>query len=398
MNWTTPADIRIQALRLWDKGKILASLVNRETLFPYRLALKSPKSAEFSGNFAAARAWIDDLQQGEKRGYRIVWKEIDHRLLGRNRVPGEIWIDSFESALALIGKKNETLIFKRILDETGRRLPALLPWLERRPLRALEAAGIWTHVLDVLIWVRNHPRSGLYLRQVDIPGLNTKFIERNRGLLSDLLDATLPPEAICSPSSGVSGFCRRYGFRDKAPRIRFRVLDPRQAIFPCGDQDITVTEETFSSLNLNNRRVFITENETNFLALPPAPNSLAVFGAGYGFESLASAHWLHECTIHYWGDIDTHGFAILDQLRAAFPHAQSLLMDRDTLMQHRAHWVQEPKPQKHDLPRLTDPESRLYDDLRYDRLGPSIRLEQELIGFSWVEQALKRLYNPTARS
>jgi hypothetical protein len=62
------------------------------------------------------------------------------------------------------------------------------------------------------------------------------------------------------------------------------------------------------------------------------------------------------------------------------------------------HWVQEPKPQKHDLPRLTDPESRLYDDLRYDRLGPSIRLEQELIGFSWVEQALKRLHNPTARS
>jgi hypothetical protein len=192
VNWTTPAGIRTQALRLWDKGKILASLVNRQALFPHRLALKSPKSAEFSGDFAAARAWIDDLQQGEKRGYRIVWKEIDHRLLGRNRVPGEIWIDSFESALALIGKKNETLIFKRILDETGRRLPALLPWLERQPLRALEAAGIWTHVLDVLIWVRNHPRSGLYLRQVDIPGLNTKFIERNRGLLSELLDATLP--------------------------------------------------------------------------------------------------------------------------------------------------------------------------------------------------------------
>ncbi len=391
MNWTTPAGIRKQALRLWDKGTLLASLVNLEDLFPYRLALKAPTSAELCGEFAAARAWIDDLQKGEKRGYRIVWKEIDHRLLGRNRVPGEIWIDSLDHALALSGKRNEAQVFKRIMNETSRRLPVLLPWLERRPLRALEAAEIWTHLMDVLGWIQNNPRSGLYLRQVDIAGLDTKFIERHRGLLSELLDIALPLEAVCSDSTGVAGFCRRYGFRNKASRVRFRILDPGQAIFSSGDQDITVTEETFSCLNLRNRHVFITENETDFLALPQANDSLAIFGAGYGFESLAAAHWLHDCTIYYWGDIDTHGFAILDQLRTIFPHAKSLLMDRDTLMQHRAHWVTESKPHKRDLPRLTDPESRLYDDLRYDRLGPGIRLEQELIGFAWVERALQRL-------
>ena len=33
-------------------------------------------------------------------------------------------------------------------------------------------------------------------------------------------------------------------------------------------------------------------------------------------------------------DIDTHGFAILDPLRANFPQAQSFLMDRDTLPAH----------------------------------------------------------------
>ena len=32
------------------------------------------------------------------------------------------------------------------------------------------------------------------------------------------------------------------------------------------------------------------------------------------------------------GDIDTHGFAILDTLRARFDHVESFLMDRDTLM------------------------------------------------------------------
>src|ERR1022692_4377837 len=36
----------------------------------------------------------------------------------------------------------------------------------------------------------------------------------------------------------------------------------------------------------------------------------------------------------YWGDIDTYGFHILDRLRVLFPDVQSLLMDRDTLLEH----------------------------------------------------------------
>ncbi len=43
---------------------------------------------------------------------------------------------------------------------------------------------------------------------------------------------------------------------------------------------------------------------------------------------LAQADWLARCQVSYWGDIDTHGFAILDQLRTYIPHAHSLLMDR----------------------------------------------------------------------
>ena len=73
--------------------------------------------------------------------------------------------------------------------------------------------------------------------------------------------------------------------------------------------------DTKTAAALPARRVFITENETNFLAFPPAADAMVVFGAGYGWEALARASWLHRCQLHYWGDIDTHGFAILDQLR-----------------------------------------------------------------------------------
>lgn len=64
------------------------------------------------------------------------------------------------------------------------------------------------------------------------------------------------------------------------------------------------------------------------------PRAMVIFGAGYGFDNLAEARWLGMLEIHYWGDIDTHGFAILNQLRKYFPHAQSLLMDRETLLAH----------------------------------------------------------------
>ena len=42
--------------------------------------------------------------------------------------------------------------------------------------------------------------------------------------------------------------------------------------------------------------------------------------------------WLRRCAVHYWGDIDTHGFAMLARARRALPQTESLLMDRDTLL------------------------------------------------------------------
>ena len=118
---------------------------------------------------------------------------------------------------------------------------------------------------------------------------------------------------------------------------------------------------------------------------------LLIFGAGYGFEVLDRAAWLQHCRVHYWGDIDTHGFAILDQLRAHLPDARSIMMDRSTLLAFEAHWGVEQRPTRRDLERLNADERALYDDLRDNRIRPKLRLEQEHIGFGWVERALAEL-------
>ncbi len=390
--WTTTTELRAQVLRRWDKGELLAELVAPGELFPLRLSLRGPTSSELSERFDEVRAWAAGLKQGHGAGCRLVLREVRHRVIGQNSLPSEAWVDTLDDALRFIGKARDARALRAVLDATQGQ-PSLLPWLQRQPLRGLALAEAWPRLLDVVAWLQAHPRPGVYLRQVDLPGIHSKFIEAQRGVLSELLDLALPAAAIDTTASGVPQFAQRYGFRDKPLRVRLRFLDPEQpAWVPGTDADYTVSQEAFARLAPAAERVFITENEINFLAFPPSAGSLVIFGAGYGFDAMAQAAWLRQCALHYWGDIDSHGFAILDQLRAHFPHAQSFLMDRDTLFVHQAQWTTEPQPTQRDLSRLNDDERRLYDDLRWRRLRDEpVRLEQERIGFGVVERAVAAL-------
>jgi hypothetical protein len=389
--WTTAAELRAQLMRRWDKGELLAEIVAPGDLFPLRLSLRGPTSSELSERFDEVRNWAVELQQSA--GGRLVMREVRHRVIGQNSLPGEAWVDTLDDALRLIGKTRDARTFQVLLAATRQRQPALLAWLVQQPLRALALAAIWRQLLDVVDWLQTHPRPGVYLRQVDLPGIHSKFIEAQRGVLAEWLDLTLPPAAIDSTANGAAKFARRYGFRDKPLRVRLRFLDPEhRAWVPGADADYTVSQEAFAKLAPDAQRVFITENEINFLAFPAAAGSLVVFGAGYGFEAIAQAAWLQRCDLHYWGDIDTHGFAILDQLRAHFPQVQSFLMDRDTLLEHQAQWTSEPQPTQRDLPRLNGQERLLFDDLRWRRLRDEpLRLEQERIAFGRVERAVAAL-------
>lgn len=396
--WTSAAELRAQVLRLWEQGRLLAGLVEDAGLFPLRLRLKAPSSAELSERFDEARAWSRALQH-EAQGCRLVMREVRHRVIGHNAVPAGAWIDSLDDALRFIGKAAAARRFAALVAATRSRVPALLPWLQANALRALALDEPWPRLLDVVAWLQAHPRPGIYLRQLDLPGVHGKFVEEHAAVLCELFDRALPPQAIdAGVPGGATNLARRYGFRGKPVRLRLRLLDAGRSLLGTGaDEDITLDQASFARIAPAASRVFVTENEVNFLAFPRLHDALVIFGAGYGFEALAAARWLHERTIHYWGDIDTHGFAILDQLRARFAHVESFLMDRDTLLAHRASWTDEPQPVLRELPLLTPAERALYDELRWKRLadGRQVRLEQERIGFHWLEQALAAVGAPT---
>lgn len=390
MKWTGPIELRAQIKKRWDSGELLASFVTGESLFPLRLVLKTPTSNEMSAHFDEVRSWVAELRLMPH--CRVEMREFKHRVFGANSVPQEVWIDSVEDAMALIGKQRDVARFTVLAELTRKRQPHLLDWLAKRPLRALELIDEWNRLLEIVTWLQQHPRPDVYIRQLDIPGVHSKFIEAHRGVLAELLDIVLPPAAIDFSVSGVSQFAKRYGFSDKPARIRFRVLDTEHALLRGNYmQDITLDAASFARLDSRISRVFMTENEINYLAFPQVKDSMVIFGAGYGFEMLRKAEWLSRCQIHYWGDIDTHGFAILDQLRSQFDHVESFLMDRNTLLSFETLWGEEEKQTLRDLARLKPEEKALYDDLRDNRIRKNLRLEQERIGFGWVESALSQL-------
>ncbi|HEU0198724.1 MAG TPA: Wadjet anti-phage system protein JetD domain-containing protein [Nevskiaceae bacterium] len=395
MSWTTARDLKARLTRLWDRGELLRDAITGETRFPLRLSITSPTAADITERFDAVREWAGSLASA--RPLLLDWKTVHHRVQGAQKLPAVAWIDSIDDAVDWLGKNREWNVFLQLIAVTRQHNPVLLDWLARRPLKALELEKQWRRLLAVVDWMQAHPQPGIFLRQVDVPGVHSKFIEARRGVLAELFDLALPPDAANVQHTGATQFAVRYGFLDKPARIRFRILDPGfQLMAGTRCPDITLDAANFSQLSLGIRRVLITENEINFLALPQAPGTLAIFGSGYGWEALAPARWLERCAIHYWGDIDTHGFAILDQLRGHFGHVQSLLMDRATLEAHRAFWGREDQPQRAALHHLTPEEGRLYDDLRDNRLGDQLRLEQEQLGFDWVMDAIRRLPHVSA--
>ncbi len=392
MPWTSTADLRVQTQKLWDRGVLLSELVNRQnessTSFPLRLRLQCPATSDLSSRFGEVRDWAEGLRSGAVY-YRLVERDARSPVLGSNRIPCEVWLDTMAEAFALIGKTKDAARFAEQVRATQSLQPELLPWLAKRSHAALALDKDWLRLLGVVGWLKAHPRPGIYLRQVDFAGVDSKFMESHRSELAELFDLALPLDAIDESAKGASQFCQRYGFLDKPMRIRFRLLDIPSTGYGA---DITVTQTVFEQLDVPASHVFITENEVNFLAFPKVPNAMVIFGGGFGgLERLRNCAWLHHRSVHYWGDMDTHGFAMLNQLRAYLPQAQSLMMNEATLMMHAERWGHEPQAQQRDLLRLTVDERSVYDILRDNSIRAGLRLEQERIGFGWVQQSLLAL-------
>ena len=375
--WTTPDDIAARVRRRWDDGLLLRADANGDLFEPIQVPLRGPKPSQVGDDIAAAREWVAALDASgrDDRRYTLQWQWIGGRKIGRNRLPTHAVVSSFEQAWALLGVTTSVNCLDEILP-LAQQHPTVREWVLAHPHRALALAPEMPQLIAAYVWLDSQRGSRRYLREISARGVDTKFAERHRPELAAMLDV--------SPTA--AGFLAGLGLRYKPGLVRLR---PALSLgLPDPLTELAVRAEELAQLAVEPRVAVIVENEITYLSVDVPEGGVVIWGKGFEVDSVARLRWLADADVLYWGDIDTHGFAILNRLRAWLPRARSVLMDRETLLAHRDRWVTEDRPARSVLRRLTPDEQALYSSLVVDGLGERVRLEQERIDWHWVEQRL----------
>lgn len=340
--------------------------------------LHPPTEWEALGHTEAAAGWVREWHTSGAPG--LLWERRRWASVGAQDVPVRVrlddpvtlarfagvlprWRTAVERATALLAVAGGTTA-----------TPATTPAREavRRSLGVVVALDVanFEGLRGVLTFLRENPASGMFVRQLPIRGVDTKWIGVHRSLVTGLHTAfTGRPDLGLAPMPG---------------GVRVRFLDPGLA--PGGLTDVTAPIGEWNRWEMSPDIVLVVENLETVVAMPPMAGAVVVHGSGYAVDRLEQIGWVRAARILYWGDLDSHGFAILHRIRSHLPHVESVLMDAETLRSHRDLWVTEPAPFAGELRLLTGEEAAALADLR---AHGNVRLEQERIEWATALAALR---------
>jgi hypothetical protein len=378
-----PEDIRESLTRRFNNQH--RNWLNQQGEWPLVMPLGSPTENDVEQNVGGIRAWVNAWSDWRGIG-EITWEDRQWPRLGRQRIPTSFRLASSEHVATIIGQQVRWALARERQERLISQWPILtghsvLP--RYFDVLADYSGADFERLLSLMLWLECNPRSGMYLRQLPIEGLDTKWIERRKGLVTDL---------VCAIRGEFKerDFFAACGLRAPRHRIRVRLLcsDLRNCVG--GLEDLEAPLEQIVALPLTPTAAIIVENLETGLALPDLPGVVALMKLGLAVGVLDVVPWLRGIAALYWGDIDTHGYTILAHARRALPNLASILMDKETLFNYRKLWVNEPMQNvSADVSRLKGHERLVYEGLRSQDWGRNIRLEQERIPWACALETVK---------
>jgi hypothetical protein len=301
--------------------------------------------------------------------------------VGKQQLPDALLVDGPDTVAAIIGMTDAWCQARATMDRLAASWSALTAsdgWPSLTRQLVTYAPEDVTRLIDLIAWIDATPQSDLYVRQVPVRGIDTKWIETRTDVITRVV------RAVCGPRAG-TGFLGTCGFRGTPARIRVRVLCPTLRAQLGGLGDIEAPIVDLAALTIQPTTILLVENLITGLALPDRDGVVAIIGLGNGVSLVGKLPWIRSAPrALYWGDVDTHGVAILALARTAIPHLTSILMDESTLVRYRDAWGEEPRQMRHEVPEtLTAQEAAVLAGLQRDQWGRRVRLEQERI--PWTE-------------
>ncbi|HDZ53044.1 hypothetical protein LCGC14_0408140 [marine sediment metagenome] len=237
-------------------------------------------------------------------------------------------------------------------------------------------------------WRRAEPEARPYLRSLNLPGVGTKWLERNIRLCR-LVCADLGLEGSQDCHIEACGLHRE----DRREATLKWNEDAYPSPFGNTSMTVRISEVKSSPVLAKIGVVIVVENLEMLDKMRPAPDVLILFGAGHAVGPiLADMGCLAGAEIIYWGDADSHGFACLSEARRARPDLRSHRMTPE-ILENCAHLMR-PEPDAARLLNapsgLTPDEARCCEALKEKWL----RLEQEFDEDGVDELAARGLVDP----
>ncbi len=343
------------------------------TAWPLKMSLGSPKSAAAAADFASLYRTVRDLHQAAHAwGATLIDKPRD--IAGSTqRVPTHLIVPTIDVYAAIAGDPWPATIndARQHLTELG--LDPADPTTPRilRTVRGWEAVDLQLLRTVAAYFHARGPATRLTARQIPVDGVHAKWIEQHKAAVKLL--------------SGLDDL----GLVERPSTVNFTYLDPDHRAAGQRHHD-SYTLSDAHQLAYQPDLVIICENDDTALYYPPIPRAISLRGSGHAATRLAHIPWLNDVPLLvYWGDIDHHGYEILDNLRHVLDRpVPSICMDLDTYQQHERYGTRtdrhgrpiNPAPRQQ-VRHLTPDETAVYQLLTSPGHTGPLRIEQERIAY-----------------
>lgn len=392
-----PKDILVALdKKYWQNKKQFKIFLKGEMEFPLQIALKMPTtSSQIRNNIGLIQEFVQAWQcfESEFPLCKIQYQSKNFQQFGMLNLPQYLIFENRNVLISIFSQEQQLQLqnlqqrINQIINLLNQHFNVNIKQLLDFLIDNLESfhefsADEMAQLLQVLPQLKCGMGEGLYLRNLPIVGVDSKFIEQHFKVIEIILNHLYHNEIL-----ECGGLIAWLNCQEKpSDWLLIKPLCKNSQLKLANLPLFRLNSQILLHYELPADYILVIENEQSCLSLPYLQNTIAVAGGGKNIVWL-KAEWLKHKKVYYWGDIDSDGLFILSLARKYCPHVVALMMDKNTILRHQ-HFMVNDTGMINEIPSfLNYDEKMLFISLKNGEFMNN-RLEQERLNVEFVHQQL----------